>query len=159
MSLSLISDSWYFIEFEDGATKFCLPPDWHESINKYTARAMRFRPPKKSTSYNPAPPPSHSPPHHTQVGSFNPHGVNPGHGYTPLASSLYPPSVFISAPPPPPPVYNITHMHNSTVPQQLQRSSSLNKNNGTFTLLGGALKLASAVIGTSLVGGTGFGGC
>ncbi|KAI0000643.1 hypothetical protein BJV74DRAFT_127189 [Russula compacta] len=115
VSLSLISDSWYFIEFKDGATRFCLPPDWHESINKYTARAMGFRRPKMSTSYNPAPPPSYRPPHHAQVGSFNP----------------YLSSVFISAPPPPP-VYNIAHVYNNTVPQQLQRSSSLHKYDGTF---------------------------
>ncbi|KAI0287696.1 hypothetical protein BC826DRAFT_1108283 [Russula brevipes] len=32
VSLSLVADSWYFIEFADGATRFCLPPDWHDSI-------------------------------------------------------------------------------------------------------------------------------
>jgi hypothetical protein len=36
VSLSLFADSWYFIEFSDGATRYFLPPDWHDSIDRYT---------------------------------------------------------------------------------------------------------------------------
>ncbi|KAI0289442.1 hypothetical protein BC826DRAFT_970957 [Russula brevipes] len=36
VSLSLVADTWYFIEFADGGTRFVLPPDWHDSINRHT---------------------------------------------------------------------------------------------------------------------------
>ncbi|KAI0289446.1 hypothetical protein BC826DRAFT_609461 [Russula brevipes] len=36
VSLSLIADTWYFIAFADGGTRFALPPDWHDSINRHT---------------------------------------------------------------------------------------------------------------------------
>jgi len=57
-------------------------------------------------------------------------------------------------------VYNVTHVYN-TVPQQPQQSqqqqqqstSGLAKYHGMFTLLGGALKVAGAVLGPTLLGG------
>lgn len=55
------------------------------------------------------------------------------------------------------PVYNVTHIYN-TVPQQPQQpqqeqqhsTSGLAKYNGMFHLLGGALKVAGAVLGPTL---------
>jgi hypothetical protein len=49
------------------------------------------------------------------------------------------------------PVYNITHVYDSSIPQQQQQQlqqgfSSMQKYNGMFTLLVGALKLAGAVL-------------
>lgn len=58
MSLSLISPSWYFVEFADGATKYALPQEWHASIDKHVNRATRNVGPKRLTPspvQNPAP--------------------------------------------------------------------------------------------------------
>jgi hypothetical protein len=41
VALSLISASWYFVEFADGATSYTLPPDWHDSVNGYIALGPR----------------------------------------------------------------------------------------------------------------------
>jgi hypothetical protein len=56
------------------------------------------------------------------------------------------------------PVYNITNVYNNPMPQQPQQqqqqqhqpTSSLEKYNGMFKLLGGALKVAGAVLGPTL---------
>jgi hypothetical protein len=91
-----------------------------------------------------------------QFGSFNPAasyggGANPGP--IPFASNPYSSSTFTGMPQQP--VYNITNVYN--VPQQQQQQqqqqhepSTLQKYNGMFTLLGGALKLAGAVLGPEL---------
>jgi hypothetical protein len=162
VSLSLISSSWYFVEFEDGATDFSLPQGWHNSINNYTAQALRVRGhvPRMTTSYNTGVPArAQTYPQYSQFGSFTPTtsyggGVSPGP--TPFTSNPY----FASAlpgvpqqPVPQQPVYNITNVYN--VPQQQQQQqqhepSTLQKYNGMFTLLGGALKLAGAVLGPDL---------
>lgn len=119
-----------------------------------------------TTSYSPVTP-SRAPsyPQHAQYGSFSPvgsygGGIHPG--YIPFASNPYLASAFTGMPQQA--VYNITHVYNSPIPQQQQsyqqhdESSSLQKYNGMFTLLGGALKLAGAVLGASLTNdfGTGF---
>jgi hypothetical protein len=166
VSLSLISDSWYFVEFADGATKFFLPPAWHDSINKFTAQALRSKSPRMTTAFNQAPSPSplHRPPqrHQGQFGSFNPASPygRPNPVYTPFVGNPYLASVFTGMPPQPAPVYNITHVYNSPMPQpqQQQKPSTLHDYNGVFTLLNGALKLAGTVLGPTLLGTPGFGG-
>lgn len=159
VSLSLISDKWYFVEFADGATKFFLPPAWHDSINKFTALAVRNNGPRMSTFYPPAPSPYY-PPQRAQFGSFNPVGqyslANPPR-YTPFVANPYLSSVFTGMPYRQAPVYNITYVYSNSAPQG--HKSSLQDYNGMFKLLGGALKLAGAVLGPTMLGtGTGFGG-
>jgi len=146
VSLSLISDSWYFVEFADGATAFFLPPAWHDSLNRFTALAFRNKGPRMSTSYNSAPSPHY--PHRGEFGSFNPvgqHGLGYPPGYIPFVANPYLASAFTGMPYPQAPVYNITHVHNNPTPQK--RKSSLEDYNGMFELLGGALKLAGTVLG------------
>ncbi|KAI9454361.1 hypothetical protein F5148DRAFT_1151740 [Russula earlei] len=167
VSLSLISTSYYFIEFADGTTNFLLPPRWHDMINRYTAKVLRSRGPRMTTSFNTPRSPSSLPTHY---GSFNgvPRygGIDAGNNNfapspclpcTPFASNPYLASAF--APPPPQSVYNINYVYNNPAPQS-SRKSSLQNYNGVFTFLGGALKLAGAVLGPGLgLGmGTGFGG-
>ena len=154
VSLSLTSRDWYFIEFVDGATDFCLPKDWNNSIIDYTAQAMRVRSQRVTTAYNSgAPVRAHTYPQHAQFGLLNPvhsYGVVANPGYTPFASNPQLAWAFTQQP-----VYNITHVLYSTpVPQPEQQqqqqqhgSSSLQKYNGMFTLLDGALKLAGAALG------------
>jgi hypothetical protein len=102
--------------------------------------------------------PQHARP--AQFGSFNPAtlyggGANPGP--TPFVPNPYLSSAFTGMPQQP--VYNITNVYN--VPQQQQQQeqhhkpSTLQKYNGMFTLLGGALKLAGAVLGPELANGAG----
>jgi hypothetical protein len=169
VSLSLISPTWYFVEFADGTTEFFLPPAWHETVNKFSAQAMRAKAraaasptagPRMATAFNVPRSRSPLPP---QTGSFNPYGgapprynpyaqVNPYYGFTPFASNPYLASVF-APPPAQPQVVNITHVYNQM--QQPEKKSSLQNYNGLFTLLGGALKLAGTVLGPGM--GTGFG--
>jgi hypothetical protein len=126
-----------------------------------------------TTSYNSgAPVRAHTYPQHAQFGSFSPvhsygGGANPG--YTPFASNPQLASAFTGVPQQP--VYNVTHvMYNMPMPQQQQLqlqpqqqqqqqhgTSSLQKYNGMFTLLGGALKLAGAVLGPTLQNDSGSG--
>ena len=159
VSLSLISDSWYFVEFADGATKFFLPPAWHDSINKFTALAVHNKGPRMSTSCHSVPLPSY-PPQRAQFGSFNPVGqygqANPLR-YTPFVANPYLASVFAGMPYQQAPVYNITHIYNSPMPEEHKHKSSLEDYDGMFKLLGGALKLAGTVLPTMLGTGTGFG--
>jgi hypothetical protein len=174
VALSLISPSWYFVEFADGATNYTLPPDWHDSVNGYTALAARNKGPKISTSYrtmpshSPSPSPSPHSPWPGQYGLFS--SVSPdgsSAGYTPYASNPYPAPMFTSPPqpvypsPPPPmftgtpmPIYNITNIYN----QQPQTLASEQKNNDDMVqLLGGVLKVAGAVL-VPMLTGTGSGG-
>jgi hypothetical protein len=124
--------------------------------------------PKMATSYNHGAPfrsqtyPQYSPqPPQEQFGSFNPgghipqYGGSPDPGYKPFQSNPYLYSAFTGMPQQL--VYNITHIHNDTMPQQPQLplpekkpTSTLQKYNGLFTLLGGALKLAGTVLGPTL---------
>jgi hypothetical protein len=160
VSLSLISASWYFIEFADGATEFSLPPTWHSSINSFTTQASRVSAPMMTTSYNSgALSHSQSYPQHAQFGSISPvdsydGSANPG--YTPYASDPYIASTFTGVPQQP--VYNITNVYNSPMPQQQQQheTSTLKKYNGTLTLVGGALKLAGAVLSAHTGGAIGL---
>lgn len=159
VSLSLISDSWYFLEFTDGATEFFLPPAWHESLNKFTALAVRNQGPRMSTSYHSAASPLH-PSQRAQFGSFNPVGqygrANPPY-HTPFVANPYLASAFTGMPHQQAPVYNVTHVYNNPTPQE--HKSSLQDYNGMFKLLGGALKLAGTVLGPTMLGtDTGFGG-
>ncbi|KAI0287122.1 hypothetical protein BC826DRAFT_73774 [Russula brevipes] len=60
VSLSLISDSWYFVEFADGSTNFVLPLGWHDTVNNVATTSTPAQGPKMYTSYNNlAPPPSY----------------------------------------------------------------------------------------------------
>jgi len=160
VSLSLISDSWYFAEFADGTTKFFLPPAWHDSVNKFTAKAMLFRSPKMSTSYNSAPSVSHySAPPQGQFGSFaspNPYGLAIP-AYIPFVANPFLAAAFTGMPLQQAPVYHVTNVYNNLMPQA-QKTSTLQDYNGMFSFLGGALKLAGAVLPAVLGSGTGFGG-
>jgi hypothetical protein len=90
--------------------------------------------PKMATSYSPS------------------YGSGPNPGYTPFQSSPYLSSAFTGMPQQP--VYNITHVYNNLMPQQPQQqqqqqqqpTSSLEKYNGLFNLLGDTLKIAGAVL-------------
>ncbi len=125
--------------------------------------------PKMATSYNHGTPfrsqtyPQYpSQPPQAQSGSFNPgghvpqYGGSPNPGHKPLQSNPYLSSAFTGMPQQQQPVYNITHVYNNPTPQQPQQqepqkpTSTLQKYNGMFTLLGGALKLAGAVLGPTL---------
>jgi len=146
VSLSLISSTRYFVEFEDGASCFSLPQDWHNSINNYTAQALRAK--------------THIPryAHPAQFGLFDPAtsyggGANPGP--TPFASNPYISPTFTGMPQQP--VYNTynINVYNVQQPQQQQQEpSTLEKYDGLITLLGGALTLAGAVLGAGI--GSGF---
>ncbi|KAI0252135.1 hypothetical protein BJV78DRAFT_1281912 [Lactifluus subvellereus] len=209
VALSLISASWFFIEFADGATKFILPPDWHDSVNGYAALAARNKGPKITTSYNPRPIPSPSPspsPHSPwpgQPGSFSPISpYGPSSGYIPFASNPCPAPVFPGAPPPmfasppplafagppppafagppppafagppppafaghlppafaspPHPTYNITNVYNMASQQQPQAAATSQNDDLKVQLLGGALKVAGALLVPMLTGGVGLG--
>jgi len=173
VSLSLVSPDSYFVEFEDRARTFFLTPAWHETLNKFSAQAMRAKSraatpaplsgsaagptaaPRMTTAFNSPRSPSPLPP---QLGLFNPFvggpplynpyplppPVNPYYGFTPFASNPYLAAVF-APPPPQPQVLNITHVYNQM--QQPEKKSTLQNYNGLFSLLGGALKVAGAVLG------------
>ena len=169
VSLSLISDSWYFIEFAGGATNFCLPPAWHDCINKFTAQAMHLNVPKMCISYTGSRSPSPSPslsdrsPQQRQIGTFGLRSLAKP-GYIPFVANAFLASVFTSMPQQQTPVYNITNMYTHPMPHtEQQRTSTLQDLNGLFTFLDGALKLAGTILfATSGLGGlgpgTGFGG-
>jgi hypothetical protein len=98
----------------------------------------------------------------TQFGSYSPggsvpsYGSGPNPGYTPFQSNPHLSSAFTGMPQQP--VYNITNIYNNPMPQQQQQqqqqqhepTSSLEKYNGMFNLLGGVLKVAGAVLGPTL---------
>ena len=152
VSLSLISASWYFIEFADGATEFSLPPTWHSSINSFTTQGSRVNAPRMTTSYNSgALSHSQSYTQHAQSGS-----ISPVNSYDGSASDPYIALAFTGVPQQP--VYNITNVYNSPMPQQQQQheNSILKKYNGTFTVVGGALKLAGAVLAAHTGGAIGL---
>jgi hypothetical protein len=164
VSLSLISDSWYFIKFADGATNFFLPPAWHDYVNKFTAQAMHLKLPKMCTSYSRSPSPSLSdgtPQQQSQVGMFSPRG--PYHpatppGYIPFVANGFLASAFTGMPQQQQPVYNITNVYHPMPHTQQQHTSTLQEYNGMFSFLDGALKLAGTILGTTLLASTGLGG-
>ena len=160
VSLSLISPGWFFVEFADGTTEFSVSPAWHNSVNNFTTQAMRVRTPRMTTSYNVGAP-SHSQGYqqHGQLGSVSPldsynGGISPG--YTPFTPDPYLAPAFTGVPQQP--VYNITNVYNNPLPQPQQQheTSALKKYNGTFTLLGGAIKLAGAVLAVHTGGAVGL---
>ena len=133
---------------------------------------MRVRGPRMTTAYNSgAPLRAHTYPQQAQFGSFSPvhsYGGVSNPGYTPFASNPHLASAFTGVPQQP--IYNVTHvLYNIPMPQaqqlqlqpqpQLQQheTSSLQKYNGMFTLLGGALKLAGTVLGPTLQNDSGSG--
>jgi len=113
-----------------------------------------------ATSYNHDAPfraqtyPQYAPqPPQAQFGSYSPGFPSYGGGHNPaFQSNPYLSSAFTGMPQQP--VYNITHVYNNLTPQQPQQqqqqqpTSSLEKYNGLFSLLGGALKVAGAVLGS-----------
>ena len=118
-----------------------------------------------ATSYNHGAPfraqtyPQYAPqPPQAQFGPYSPgfpsYGGGPNPEYKAFQSNPYLSSAFTGMPQQP--VYNITHVYNNITPQQPQQqqqqqpTSSLAKYNGMFTLLGGALKVAGAVLGPTL---------
>ncbi|KAI0305246.1 hypothetical protein B0F90DRAFT_1815493 [Multifurca ochricompacta] len=159
VSLSLIAPTWFFIEFADGATEFSLPRDWHEPVNRHTALSARSRGPTMVTAYNNSIPLS-SPlsPLSSYHGSFSPSSLYyPNLGYNSFAANPYLSSVF--AAPPPQPMYNFTNVYNSVPQTQPMANQQNNGNDNVIQLLGGALKVAGAVLPMFTGGaGTGFGG-
>jgi hypothetical protein len=103
-----------------------------------------------------------------QFGSYSPggpvppYGGGPNPGFQPFQSNPSVSSAVTGMPQQP--VYNVTNVYNNPMPQQPQQqqqpqeqqqhhqkpTSSLEKYHGTFELLGGALKLAGAVLGPTL---------
>jgi hypothetical protein len=146
VSLSLISDSWYFIEFADGATQFFLPPAWHESVNGFTDIAMRGRSLRISTSYNATPSPLHrAPPPSSQVESFHPE-------YTPFVPNPLLMPAFTGVPQQQMPVYHVINMNNNPMPQP-QKTSRVEKCDNVVKLVGSALTVVVAVL--NIASGTG----
>ncbi|KAI0252136.1 hypothetical protein BJV78DRAFT_1153901 [Lactifluus subvellereus] len=148
VALSLISASWFFIEFADGATKYTLPPDWHDSVNGYTALAARNNGPKIVTTYNSRPLPSPLPfsPQPGQPGSF---GLSSG--YTPFASNPAP--AFTC---PPPPTYYFANVYNAAPQPQPQTTATPRNNNTKVELIGGVLKIAASVLVPLLMSSAGL---
>jgi len=170
VSLSLVSSSWYFVQFADRVTEFDLPPDWHQTVNHYSAQTqLTSTPPRMATSYNHGAP--HGPhrsqtyPQHgsqlPQYGANNPAGPVPSYGGQPnpghrpsgfQSNSYFSFSTFTGTPQQPvntfPNVYNPVPQQPQQrhQPQQQSTTSSLARYTGMFTLLGGALKLAVAVL-------------
>jgi len=145
VSLSLISDSWYFIKFADGTTNFFLPPTWHDSVNKFTAQAMHLKLPKMCTSYSRSPSPSLL--------------DRSAQQHIPFVANGFLASAFTGIPQQQTPVYNITNVYTHPMPHtQQQHTSTLQELNGMFTFLDGALKLAGTILGTTLLASTGLGG-
>ncbi|KAF8258389.1 hypothetical protein EI94DRAFT_1815433 [Lactarius quietus] len=161
VSLSLVVADWFFIEFADGLTKFVLPPQWHGTINKHTS----VHGPSMVTSTNPTPSVSRSTPslHCSQFGLHS--------SFSPL-NSPHPPNPYA---PPPPYVGMEQFAQPQSVPQQqsvpqvplpLQQQPAVHitnvynnfqqpqKKSGTVSLLGGALKVAGALIPLLASGGT-----
>lgn len=161
VSLSLVAADWFFIEFADGATQFVLPQDWHGALDKHTALSMRRQGPTMVTSFNSTPSASRSPvsPLYGTHGSINPltspyfDGLFGNTTSTPnpfMPTYTYPQFGPQSS-------YNFTNVFNNM--QQPQQPAS--QNDTTFQLLGGALKVAAAVLpmftGGIGLGTTGFG--
>ena len=79
-------------------------PDWHDSVDGYTALAARNKGPKIATSYNSSPlqSPSHLPSLRSsrpgQIAVFSPY--DPSSGSTPFASNPYPALAFTGVPQP-----------------------------------------------------------
>jgi hypothetical protein len=102
---------------------------------------------------------SQSYPLHTQFGSISPVSSYDGSadpGNTPYASNRGIASAFTGVSQQP--VYNITNVYNSPMPQQQQQhdTSTMKKYNGAFTLVGGVLKLAGAVLSAHTGGAIGL---
>ncbi|KAI0263061.1 hypothetical protein BC834DRAFT_888945 [Gloeopeniophorella convolvens] len=149
VALSLLVEDWYFIEFADGGVDYSLPSTWHDSINKHTALCAKSGRHSMVTSYNSSPSSPLYSPQISQSGSFNP--FNPlgnGYGYSSPAPNPYLSPMFTGMQQP---VYNFTNVYNTGQQEPEKQSHS-----GTFQLLGGALKVAGAVL-PLFTGGVGFG--
>jgi hypothetical protein len=169
-SLSLISADWFFVEFADGATQFVLPPQWHGALNKYISLSVRQQGPTMVTSFSSTPSASRPslsprPSLYGSHGSFSPlnsPNLHPVFGHTPYTPNPYVPMYtgspqFVQPPPLPQPTYNVTNVYN-TIQRPEQPASH---GNGTVQLLGGALKVAGALLplftgGNNGGNGTGF---
>ncbi|KAH9057913.1 hypothetical protein EDB83DRAFT_1033992 [Lactarius deliciosus] len=167
VALSLVAPDWFFVEFADGATQFMLPPSWHTTLNKHTALSVRKPGPTMVSAFNlPTPsaprpplPPRTSP--HGSHGSFSPlnspnPSLGPGPGPPPYTPHQYVP-MYASPPqftpqPPQQPTYHITNVYNNMQQQQQPPAQE----NGTVQLLGGALKVAGALL-PMFTGGIGLG--
>ncbi|KAH9039533.1 hypothetical protein EDB85DRAFT_1928658 [Lactarius pseudohatsudake] len=163
VELSLVAPDWFFIEFADGATQFVLPPT---CVSQGPTMVSAFNRPTPSAPHPPLPPRTSS---HGSHGSFSPlNSPNPSlgpvpgpppytpHQYVPMYAG---PPQFAPQPPPqfapqPPsqPTYHITNVYNNMQQQQQPPAQE----NSTFQLLGGALKVAGAVL-PMLTGGVGLG--
>ncbi|KAF8271810.1 hypothetical protein EI94DRAFT_1697828 [Lactarius quietus] len=181
VSLSLVVADWFFIEFADGATKFVLPPQWHDAVNKHSSLSLSVRKqaPSMVTSFNATPsatrttPSPHSAKAPTMVTSFNstspatrstfgshtsfspfnsPHSSNPSPVY---GQPPYSPNPYV------PPYGGMQQYvpqqqfapHNRQQPVQVtnvyntyQEPEKKSDHSGTVQLIGGALKVAGALL-------------
>ena len=134
-------------------------PDWHDSVDGYTALAARNKGPKIATSYNssplqsPSPLPSLRSSRPGQIAVFSPYG--PSSGSTLFASNPYLAPAFTGAPQPaltspPPPVFAgpqaptcVTNIYNAGPQPQ---TTAAPKSHTKTQLLGGVLKVVAAII-------------
>lgn len=160
VSLSLISPSWYFVEFADGVTAYVLPQDWHAVIDKITTRAMGHTGPKVLSSSNSATSPlplGHSPVD-AQYGAFSPIGAHdlnarPSHG--PFEPNQYIAPVLTLAQPAGTNIAYTRPCHT----QQPQTASTMRNYDSMLWIMGDVMDvLPSAQVGQGLDLGTGFGG-
>jgi len=177
VSLSLVAADWFFVEFADRTTQFVMPAQWHATINKHTSLSVRKPGPTMVTSF--ASTPSSTPsvshfapsPHSSQFGShasfspLGPHSPHPALGHPPYQAhtpyqthTTHTPNPYVQTyagmpqfvpQPPPPPQQQQVHITNvyNTIQQPQQPS---NESSGTVQLLGGALKVAVALLGSGL---------
>ncbi|KAI0263123.1 hypothetical protein BC834DRAFT_889170 [Gloeopeniophorella convolvens] len=145
VSLSLVEASWYFVEFSDGVVEYSARPEWHQPLINHCHMSYTNTQRKMGSPYNapPSPPPYSPPP---QYSNFNPSTFGYGHSS--------PPTPYLSPMPTgsPQPIYNIINLqNNNALPYGPEKPS-----NNNFELLGGALKVAAAIL-PLFMGGVGFG--
>ncbi|KAI0287123.1 hypothetical protein BC826DRAFT_1108695 [Russula brevipes] len=148
VTLSLVSDSWYFVKFADGSTNFVLPPGWHNTVNNFTTMSWRAQGPKMNTSYNLAPPPSYHSPQPVRFGTsplVRSQG-SPNPSCIPLPPSPYH-SPFCAHPSPQPIIINnVYHMPPPPPPPPREHRSGIEKYEGVIRGIGCALKIAAVLL-------------
>jgi hypothetical protein len=158
VSLSLVSHHWYFVQLVGGTANFSLPMAWHDSINKFVVpkaiAAAHAKGPSIAFAHNQAPPAqapsSHQAPPAQAPSSHRVPPPLPRQQQQQQQQQQQPRQQQLVRSQQPRPVFNITQVHNHVAPQR--QMSALQKYNGMFVLLGGALKLAGAILGPTLLG-------
>jgi hypothetical protein len=146
VTLSLVSDSWYFVEFADGSTNFILPPGWHDTVNNVTTMSRRAQAPKMYTSHNLAPPPSYHSPQPVRFGTspLNRSQGSPDPSYIPLPPSPYHSPIYAHPSPQPIFINNVYNMPPAPAPRK--HKSGIEKYEGVIQAVGCALKIAAVLL-------------